>query len=200
MCPSVPTCCRKVLLSQSVFSKQTSQPLSPYTFRWGWEILIKSIIIMGRAQPGLLDHGQSFPLAPEEETWEVWSHQPGPSGCWGDYYQTFPSFWISGFVLPASNRSHPSLCSNKIHLGDEKCWSVVPACRGCEGFAASLGPVCPHLRSSSSSSEQHMPGACPQFSPWALGSVCHREQGLGAAWHPAALGCRGKRNIFLILN
>lgn len=79
--PLSPPACRKVLLSQSVFSKQTSQPLSPYTFRSGQEILIKSRIIMDRTQSGLLDCGQSFPLAPEEETWEVWSHQPGPSGC-----------------------------------------------------------------------------------------------------------------------
>lgn len=52
---------RKVLLGQSVFSKQSSQPLFPYTCRSGQEILIKSMIIMDRTQPGLLDSGQSFP-------------------------------------------------------------------------------------------------------------------------------------------
>lgn len=74
---------------QSVLSKQTSQPWFAYTARSGQEILIKSMIITNRAQPGLLDSGRAFPqlqrknlekAAEPEQHWSCGPISQGPVG------------------------------------------------------------------------------------------------------------------------
>lgn len=62
---SPPTVGRSCCL-QSVLSKQTRQPRFPSSFRSGQGFRTESVIAMGRTQSGLLDSGQSSPLAPQE--------------------------------------------------------------------------------------------------------------------------------------
>lgn len=65
------------------------------------------------------------------------------------------------FSLPAMDLI-PVYCTNKMHLRDEKSWSV-PACKSCEGFAASLEPVL--------SSSQELLQQLRAAHPWGLAPV-----------------------------